>query len=649
MIRALPSPSPTANLVGIWKGNRQETKPARLTRGFFFSSFALKGGVMSNKYHSIKEIIKSLGLVFGDIGTSPIYTITVVFLLIKPTEANVIGVLSLIAWTMTILVTVEYVWLAMSLGKKGEGGTIVLKEILVPLLKKGRQMSFITLLSFIGISLLIGDGVITPAISILSAVEGSLLIPGFEKMGQEALIIIAGIIAIVLFSFQRKGTEKVAWAFGPIMVIWFLSLSISGLFSILHAPFVVKAINPYYAFKFLMDNGLSGFFILSEVFLCATGGEALYADMGHLGRKPIVRAWYFVFFALLLNYLGQGAFLIEHPHAKSTLFEMIFYQTSVLYVPFLILTILSTVIASQAMISGMFSIVYQAINTHIMPMFKIDHTSPELRSQIYIGFVNWFLLFSVLFIMVEFKESHRLAAAYGLAVTGTMTLTGIMITWIFYLKNKKMLSALSLFVTFIDILYLLANFYKIPHGGYWSLILASIPLTIIVIYTKGQKRLYRMMDFMPLEEFLHKFIRVHATTERIRGTALFLLKDIKEIPFYIVQTMFFHSIVYEDNIFVSIIKKDEPFGVTGFFKEDITEGLRVFEIQMGYMEVINIEEVLREAGIEEKTIYYGIEDIITKNIFWQLFSIMKKITHHFVQFYKFPSRKLHGVITRVEM
>jgi KUP system potassium uptake protein len=616
---------------------------------FYFSSFALKGGDLSNKYHSIKEIIKSLGLVFGDIGTSPIYTITVVFLLIKPTEANVIGVLSLIAWTMTILVTVEYVWLAMSLGKKGEGGTIVLKEILIPLLKKGRQVSFITLLSFIGISLLIGDGVITPAISILSAVEGSLLIPGFEKMRQGTLIIIAGIIAIVLFSFQRKGTGKVAASFGPIMVIWFLSLSVSGTISLVHAPYVLKALNPYYAFKFLIDNGISGFFILSEVFLCATGGEALYADMGHLGRKPIVRAWYLVFFALLLNYLGQGAFLIEHPHAKSTLFEMIFHQTYVLYVPFLILTILSTVIASQAMISGMFSIVYQAINTHIMPMFKIDYTSPELRSQIYIGFVNWFLLFSVLFIMVEFKESHRLAAAYGLAVTGTMTLTGIMITWIFYLKNKKMLSALSLFVTFVDIFYLLANFYKIPHGGYWSLILAAIPLTIIVIYTKGQKRLYRMMDFMPLEEFLHKFTRVHATTERIRGTALFLLKDIKEIPFYIVQTMFFHSVVYEDNIFVSIIKKDEPFGVTGFFKEDVTEGLRVFEIQMGYMEVINIEEVLREAGIEEKTIYYGIEDIVTRNIFWELFSIIKKVTHPFVQFYKFPSRKLHGVITRVEI
>ncbi|MDI6728970.1 MAG: KUP/HAK/KT family potassium transporter, partial [Thermodesulfovibrionales bacterium] len=294
---------------------------------------------MLEKEPPIKGIIKSLGLVFGDIGTSPIYTLTVIFLLTKPTEANVIGVLSLIVWTLIILVTVEYAWLAMSLGKKGEGGTIVLKELLVPLLKSGRQASFVTLLSFVGISLLIGDGVITPAISILSAVEGSLLIPGFEHAKQEILILIAAVIAITLFAFQRKGTERVAGAFGPLMVLWFSSLAISGIVSILQVPSVVNAINPYYAFKFLYDNGIAGFFVLSEVILCATGGEALYADMGHLGRRPIIRAWYFVFAALLLNYLGQGAFIIKHPDAKNMLFEMVFHQVPIFYVPFLVLSI----------------------------------------------------------------------------------------------------------------------------------------------------------------------------------------------------------------------------------------------------------------------------------------------------------------------
>ena len=604
---------------------------------------------MLEKEPPIRGIIKSLGLVFGDIGTSPIYTLTVIFLLTKPTEAHVMGVLSLIVWTLVILVTVEYAWLAMSLGKKGEGGTIVLKELLVPLLKSGRQASFVTLLSFVGISLLIGDGVITPAISILSAVEGSLLIPGFEKTGQGALIFIAGVIAITLFAFQRKGTEKVAGAFGPLMVLWFSSLAISGVVSILQVPSVVNAINPYYAFKFLYENGIAGFFVLSEVILCATGGEALYADMGHLGRKPIIRAWYFVFAALLLNYLGQGAFVIKHPDAKNMLFEMVFHQVPILYIPFLVLSIIATVIASQAMISGMFSIVYQGIMTHVMPLFKVDYTSTELRSQIYIGSVNWFLLFAVLFIMFEFRESNRLAAAYGLAVTGTMALTGIMMTWIFYLKNKAFHAAVSLLVTFVDIAYLLSNTYKIPHGGYWSIIIAAIPFSIIMIYTSGQKRLYRSLKPMSRDDFLKRYEILHKTTNKIGGTALFFARGVERIPPYIVHTMFTNNILYDDNIIVSIIRRDDPFGVVGYFKEEPADGLRVFEIQMGYMEVIDVEEILREAGIREKAIFYGLEDIVTRNFIWKIFSMIKRLTPAFVQFYKLPPNKLHGVITRVEM
>ncbi len=348
-----------------------------------------------NSPHPIQDIIKSLGVVFGDIGTSPIYTLTVIFLITKPTADNIIGILSLIVWTLIILVTLEYAWLATSLSKKGEGGTIVLKELLVRFLKSGRQAAFISLLSFIGISLLVGDGVITPAISILSAVEGILLIPGFESTPPSTLIFIAGAIAFILFAFQKKGTGKMAWAFGPIVLVWFIALTISGVTSIIHTPFVLKAVNPYYAVQFMTHNGLAGFFVLSEVLLCATGGEALYADMGHLGRLPIVRAWHFVFIALVLNYLGQGAFLIQHPDAKNILFEMIFSQAQTLYIPFLILAIMATIIASQAMISGIFSIVYQGIITHILPMFKVDYTSQEMRSQIYIPSVNWFLFFSV--------------------------------------------------------------------------------------------------------------------------------------------------------------------------------------------------------------------------------------------------------------
>ena len=604
---------------------------------------------MLNRESPIKGIVKSFGLVFGDIGTSPIYTLTVIFLLTKPTEAHVIGVLSLIVWTLVILVTLEYAWLAMSLGKKGEGGTVVLKEILVPLLKSGRQVAFVTFLSFIGISLLIGDGVITPAISILSAVEGSLLIPGLEGTKQEVMIIVAGIIASLLFAFQKKGTEKVAGAFGPLMLLWFLSISVSGLVSILNVPSIIKSINPYYAFKFLYENGVTGFFVLSEVILCATGGEALYADMGHLGRKPILRAWYFVFVALLLNYLGQGAFLVQHPDAKNVLFEMIFQQARIFYIPFLILSIIATAIASQAMISGMFSIVYQGITTHVMPLFKIDYTSTELRSQIYIGFVNWFLLISVLFIMVEFRESHRLAAAYGLAVTGTMTLTGIFMTWIFHLRSKTGLAILSLFVTFVDLTFLLSNIYKIPHGGYWSIIIGAIPFIVILLYTRGQRRLFKALKPVPLEEFLTRYNLAYKNLNKVTGTALFFLKDPNEIPPYMIRSMLINNILYEDNIIVSIIKRDDPFGVTGFFKEELSSGLKVFEIQVGYMEVPDIEEILREAGIDEKTIFYGLEDIVTENVIWKIFSVIKRLTPTFVQFYKLPSFKLHGVMTRVEM
>jgi KUP system potassium uptake protein len=600
---------------------------------------------------NLNGIIKSLGLVFGDIGTSPIYTLTVIFLLTEHTLANVLGILSLIIWTLIIVVTIEYAWLAMSLGQKGEGGTIVLREILIPMLKSGRKISFVILLSFIGISLLFGDGVITPAISILSAVEGIVLIPGLEGTSPETLVIIAAIIAIALFSIQKKGTEKIAWAFGPVMALWFLTIAASGFVSILNVPAVLHAINPYYAFKFLMENGIAGFFVLSQVILCATGGEALYADMGQLGKLPIIRGWYVVFFALLLNYLGQGAFIIQHPEATNVLFDMVFQQAQILYIPFLILSILATIIASQAMISGMFSIVYQGITTRVLPMLKVDYTSAKLSSQIYIGTANWVLLIFVLFIMFDFKESHRLAAAYGLAVTGTMALTGIMMTWIFYLRGKMSKFAIAMLVTIVDIVFLLSSLHKleIRYGGYWSIILALIPFTIIMVYTSGQKKLYSALKPMDLDVFLGEYNKLYSSINKIKGTALFFARDITRIPPYIANTMFDNNIVYEDNIIVSMVKLEAPFGVASSFKEKLAEGLRIFEIRMGYMEVVDVEKLLKESGIDEKTIFYGLEDIVTENIIWKFYSTIKKLTPPFVQFYKLPPHKLHGVLSRIEM
>jgi KUP system potassium uptake protein len=598
---------------------------------------------------SVKGIIKSLGLVFGDIGTSPIYTLTVIFLLTKPTQAHVMGILSLIVWTLIVLVTVEYAWLAMSLGQKGEGGTIVLRELLVPRLKSGRRIAFVTLLSFIGISLFFGDGVITPAISILSAVEGLTLIPGLEGTSTATLVLIAAIIAVILFTFQKKGTEKVAWTFGPLMFLWFLSIAVSGFISILNVPSVLQAINPFYAIKFLMENGIAGFFLLSQVILCATGGEALYADMGQLGKLPIIRAWYLVFFALTLNYLGQGAFIIQHPETKNVLFEMVFHQAQILYILFLIISILATIIASQAMISGMFSIVYQGITTRVLPMLKVDYTSSKLMSQIYIDTVNWILLIFVLFVMFLFKQSVFLAEAYGLAVTGTMTVTGILMTWIFYLKNKKFKMIISLLVTIVNMAFLLSAMHKIPFGGYWSIVLALIPFSIIIIYTSGQKRLYTALKPMNQNEFLEKYNEIYKNMNKINGTALFFARDIRKIPPYMVHTMFINDIIYEDNVIVSIAKLEDPYGVESSFRETPAQGLRIFEIRLGYMEVVDVEKILKTSGINEKVIFYGVEDIVTENVIWKTYSTIKKLTPAFVQFYELPAHKIHGVITRIEM
>jgi len=604
---------------------------------------------MLKNYFSIPGIVKSMGLVFGDIGTSPIYTLTAIFLLIPPTPANIMGIISLIIWTLTILVTVQYTFLAMHLGKKGEGGTIVLKEILLPLLKSSNQVAFVSLLAIVGISLFIGDSVITPAISILSAVEGILLIPGFEYLSQLTLMIIAGLIAIGLFSIQVRGTEKVAWAFGPVMVIWFTALAGAGFVALVAAPQVILAINPMFGINYLLHNGLAGFLILSSVILCATGGEALYADMGHLGREPIVRAWYLVFIALAINYLGQGAFLMVHPNAKNVLFEMVFSEMRLLYIPFLLLSIAATVIASQAMISGIFSIVYQGITTRILPLLRIEYTSIQLRSQIYIDVVNWLLLFAVLLVITIFKSSNNLTHAYGLAVTGTMAITGVLILWILILRGELIKTLIALVVLLVTLVFLVSNFSKIPYGGYWSLFIASIPLSIILIYVYGQKKLSSALKPVPINDFLKQFNEIYPSVNRISGSALFFARDFRRLPQYIPRIMFTNNIIYDDNIIVSIIRTEQPFGVTWGVTREIAKGLSIFEIYLGYMEIVDIGAILKEAEIEEKTIFYGMEDIVTTHPVWRIFAIIKRITPSMVQFYKLPSDKMHGVLTRVEL
>ncbi len=597
---------------------------------------------------SVYDIIKSMGLVFGDIGTSPIYTFTVIFLTTQVNTENVISILSLILWTLILVVTIQYAWLAMSLSKKGEGGEIVLNELLKKLLKSSRSMVFFSFLTYVGISLLIGDSVITPAISMLSAVEGLKLIEPLSHISQATILIITLMITFFLFSIQKHGTEKISKIFGPIMLIWFLSLGVSGIASIANCPVVLKAFDPSHGINFITNNGLAGFFVLSEVILCATGAEALYADMGHLGRKPITKAWVLVGLVLILNYLGQGAFLLNHPDAKNILFSMVLTQKPILYIPFLIVSILATIIASQAMISGLFSVIYQGINTRMFPLFKVDYTSEKIGSQIYIGSANWFLLVFVVLVILVFKESSHLAAAYGFAVTATISITATMMCTIFFLRKKYISAIISLGLLFIDLCFFTATCSKIPHGAYWSIIIASMPLLLTLLYTKGQQALYKSMVLMDKETFLEKYNMLYPNLSKIKGTALFFSRGVDQVPPYIIQTMFTNNIMYTDNVFVQINKTPEAYGLT-YDLTPVTEGLTILKINAGYMEVFKLEQILKKLNIKEKVIFYGVEDIETSNIFWNIFALIKKITPTFVSFYNMPAHKIHGVITKVKI
>ena len=604
---------------------------------------------MDSQQVTLSTTIKSLGLVFGDIGTSPIYTLAVIFLLTERTEAHFIGILSLIIWTLVLLVTMGYAWLAMSLSKGGEGGTIVLLSILRPLLKSTKKIGVASVMAFVGGSLLIGDGVITPAISILSAVEGLTLVPGLEDTPKGIIVGLALSLTVVLFAVQRRGSGAVSGVFGPIMAVWFGTLALSGCASIVQTPQVLKALNPWYAVEFMLHNGFASFFVLSEVILCATGGEALYADMGHMGRKPIIAAWCIVLVALVASYMGQTSFLIRNPGAENVLFEMINSQAQFLYVPFLVLCLIATVIASQALISGLFSIMYQCMATHIMPLFKVDYTSKEMHSQIYINSVNWGLFVAVVCAICGFGESHKLAAAYGLAVTGTMTITGTFMVWIFHLQGRNIKAVFAAIIWVLDFTYLLANLYKFPHGGYWSILISLIPLSVILIYTQGQKAAYQRMRPMGKEQFLKKFTEEKAHGHTIRGTAIFFLRSLDKVSPYIAKTMFSNGIIYEQNIMLCMSRTYEPTGVVWRFAEDPAEGIRVFEVSAGYMEVVDIDHIMNEAGIKARVIFYGVEDILTTSPVWRIYAVIKKMAPSFVQFYKMPIHAVHGVISRIDM
>jgi KUP system potassium uptake protein len=433
------------------------------------------------------------------------------------------------------------------------------------------------------------------------------------------------------------------------MLLWFSALFLTGIYSIANAPRVLLAINPWYAIDFMLHHGLVGFFVLSEVILCATGGEALYADMGHLGGDPIKHAWYFVFFALVINYFGQGAFLLNSGQSSSILFSMVSSITTFLYVPFLILTLFATIIASQAMISAIMSLVYQGITTRVFPLLKVKFTSSHIKSQIYIGVVNWGLLIAVIFMILFFQKSENIAAAYGLAVTATMTISSIFMIWIFKIdrNRKKMFASILVFIVVLGFLVAVMN--KIPHGGYWSIVIAALPFFVIKLWENGNKRMYRSFRALPIETFIVSYNQIYGLGNNIKGTALFFTKNMKEIPPYMVHCIIRGNIIYENNILVSINTTDKPYGVNFQKVENIAHGLSGIIIEGGYLEVLDIPGLLKKNGISEKVIFYGVEDISTNKPWLKIFALLKKITPSFVRFYTLPYNKLHGVETRLEL
>ncbi len=594
------------------------------------------------------DIFKPLGIVFGDIGTSPIYTLTIIALLTKPKIEDIYGIVSLIIWTIVIIVSIQYAYLAMRFSIRGEGGKIILGEIAIRNLKNLRMISFILLLIYLGIGFLSGDGIITPAISVLSAVEGIKVISYFQDLDQNIIIAITIVIFIFLFSIQKGGADKIYPLFSPIMLVWFLSLLIVGFIEILKVPNILIALNPLFAIEFIIKNGLLSFIILSEVILAATGGEALYSDMGHIGKERIQKSWFFfVFPSLTFNYLGQGAYLIRNPNSQSVFFEMFKENFPYLYIPFLILTISATIIASQAIITAVFSLFFQASNLGFFPRIRFKHLSKELYGQIYSSFINYTLFVLVVLIVIIFKKTENLGHAYGFSVALTMLITGILLSILHFHRKEWILFFLSIFITICDLLFVLSGTLKIPNGAYIPIVIAVFLIFIIINYTKGQRKVYEKLQPVDFKEFEVMFDNAYENANKIKGTAVFLVRDYQKVPPYVINVMFNQAIIYERNVFLSLVKKDEPFGIKFGFEKELLPGLDLFKIEFGYLEFVNVEEILKESGIDEKVIFYGIEEIVTNKWFYKIFAFIKKISPRFDEFYNFPSNKMHGVISRV--
>ncbi len=544
--------------------------------------------------------LAALGVVFGDIGTSPLYALRQCFLTahIAITEATVLGILSLIFWCMMLTISYKYVTVIMKADNNGEGGIMSLLALNMRSTRiSDNKKIYLIALGFIGASLFFGDGIITPAISILSAIEGlSIATPMFN---QWLLPLAIGILA-GLFIVQRHGTATMGKFFGPLTLVWFLSIGLLGLWSVLQTPFVLTMISPHWAFNFVVHQPYVAFLTMGAVILTITGGEALYADMGHFGRLPIKLAWFTVVLpCLLLNYAGQGALLLRNPDAIENPFYMLVPEWA-LY-PMIGLATAAAVIASQAVITGVFSMVNQAIQLRYLPRLTVQHTSDVEQGQIYVPFINWILFISVVILILLFENSANLASAYGVAVTMTMLCGTILISVLAYGFWRWPMWKVALFAVpllLIDLIFVASTSLKIAGGGWVPILIGAMVFTILMTWKDGRQIVLNRMqaDALPIDLFI-KSIGMGTDMHIVPGDAVFLTGTPNIVPHAMLHNIKHNKVMHQRNIMVTVITRDVPFVPDNERIQVEKMNDRFFRITVyyGFKDQPNIPEALQQA------------------------------------------------------
>jgi KUP system potassium uptake protein len=582
-------------------------------------------------------VLGALGVVFGDIGTSPLYALKECFdkvnnhHAVDPTPLNVMGVTSLIIWALLLIVTVKYFVFVLNANKDGEGGVLALLSLAIEKIQKDSAVrTRLMLAAVFGAALLYGDGMITPAISVLSAVEG---LQNAVALPHASIVWITVAIIVALFSFQRVGTHRVGVVFGPITVIWFVSLAALGIGSILQHPGVLEAFNPKYGVEFLREGGWRSFFVLGSVFLCVTGAESLYADMGHFGSRPIRIGWYAVVFpSLLLNYLGQGALLMQNPElASAPDFHPFFMMAPQhLMLPLVILATAATVIASQALITGVYSLTLQAIQMGYLPRVRVRHTSAHTRGQIYVPAVNWFLMLACVALVIAFGSSSKLAAAYGIAVTLTMIVTTLQFTFVARKNwNWSLAVVVPLAVGFFvsEICFFSANAVKILEGGWFPLVMGIALFTIMTTWRTGRQLIAREINqgLLTQEEFFES-IKLSKSLLRVQGTAVFMSGARGLVPVAMLHNIKHNKVIHQRVIFVNVTVENTPYvrREQQVQIEEVCENVHRITGHYGFMQEPDVPQLLRRArnhhhfeceNVENVTFFLGHETIVPSKKF----------------------------------